>query len=278
MTRNQVPIFIISYNRLTVLERSIKSYLKFSDYPDIIIIDKGSSYPPLKEYYKDIEAKGSKIIYSDTLKTKDALSDVAQEIARYKLTHDFDYYIVTDPDICFEEAEPDILELYIDLLDQCPNVEIVGPMLKIVDIPQDYPAREWCWKRQVDFFWRKRPITTYWRNKKIHYQLAPIDTTFGVIRATTRYKRLLNGIRVYTPYEASHLDWYITNQNMTEDQYLYMKTANPDVAHWCGLWYHSSPDIKLLGRERDIFIVTKGSNGEFFIKEHKLPALATDGM
>lgn len=271
MIKKRIPIFIISYNRLTVLKRSINSYLSFVDYSDIIIVDKGSCYEPLKEYYFELAQKGTKVIYSDPLQKKDSLSNISEEVENHKKQNQFDYYIVTDPDICMEEVNLDVLDLYTFFLDIFPDIEIVGPMLRIIDIPENYPAREWCWKRHVDLFWHKIPEVLYWKNKKIHYQFAPIDTTFGVIRSTTRYKRLLNGIRIYAPYEATHLDWYITDNNMTEDQQFYMKTSNPDVAHWCGPWYRSPPQEKLLVAEREIFIVEKVSDADFMVSKHLLP-------
>lgn len=268
----KIPIFIISYNRLTVLRKSIQSYLHFANYSDLIIIDKGSFYVPLMNYYLELEKKGVKIIYSNPLKTVDSLSDISYEIEKHKKSNNFDYYVVTDPDISMQEASPDVLELYTYFLDQVPDIEIVGPMLRIIDIPDNYPAREWCWKKHAQRFWHQMPRVMNWKNKKIHYQFAPIDTTFGVVRATTPYRRLLNGIRVYAPYEALHLDWYVTNETMTEDQEFYMATSNQDVAHWCSSWYKFPPTERLISQEREIFIVEHSiSTDEFVIKKYRLP-------
>jgi len=267
----RIPLFILSYNRLTALKRSVCSYLNFVDYSDIVILDKGSCYGPLLEYYLELEQAGAKIIYSTPLEKKDSLNDIAIEVEKHQRNHDFDYYIVTDPDISMEEADSDTLELYIHFLEQFHDVEIVGPMLRIIDIPKDYPAREWCWKRHADQFWRKMPETIHWRNKKIHYQHALIDTTFGLVRSATRYKRLLNGIRVYKPYEALHLDWYVTESTMTEDQKLYMEKSNPTVAHWSGPWYTSPPKDQLVGEERDIWIVDGVPGNDPVIKKYRLP-------
>lgn len=267
----KIPLFILSYNRLTALKRSVHSYLNFVDSSDIVILDKGSCYKPLLEYYLELEQAGAKIIYSTPLERKDSLNDIAIEIEKHKHNHDFDYYIVTDPDISLEATDPDAIALYIYFLEQFPTVDIVGPMLRIIDIPKDYPAREWCWKRHADQFWRKIPETIEWKNKKIHYQYALIDTTFGLVRSTTPYKRLLNGVRVYKPYEALHLDWYLTESNLTEDQRLYMEKSNPNVAHWSGPWYASPPTDCLIGEERDIWIVDNIPGNDPAVKKYRLP-------
>lgn len=266
-----IPIFIISFNRLTVLRKSIESYVRFVDYSDLIIIDKGSFYTPLINYYLELENKGVKIIYSTPLEKVDSLSDVSYEIEKYKKERSFDYYVVTDPDISMEETNLDVLELYSYFLDQMPDIEIVGPMLRIIDIPEDYPAREWCWKKHAQRFWHQIPKVINWKNKKIYYQFSPIDTTFGMVRAVTTYRRLLNGVRVYLPYEAVHLDWYITDETMTEDQLFYLVTSNQEVAHWCGSWYKSPPSESLCDQEREIFIVEKNTQDELSVKKYKLP-------
>ena len=53
---NSIPIFIISYNRLSYVEQMI-CWLEKSGYTNIHVIDNASTYPPLLEYYKTLTYK-----------------------------------------------------------------------------------------------------------------------------------------------------------------------------------------------------------------------------
>jgi hypothetical protein len=57
---------------------------------------------------------------------------------------------------------------------------------------------------------------------------AAIDTTFALHRAGEPFRRLKASLRVYEPYEARHLDWYISDAG--EDHYA--RTSSPAIAHW----------------------------------------------
>ena len=56
--RMRIPIFVISFNRFEALRRSIESYLRFVEYEDLVIVDRGSTYRPLHEYYRVLRANG----------------------------------------------------------------------------------------------------------------------------------------------------------------------------------------------------------------------------
>ena len=40
------------------------------------------------------------------------------------------------------------------------------------------------------------------------------------------FKRLNHGIRVYAPYMAKHLDWYLDTKNLTEEEIYYKDHAS----------------------------------------------------
>lgn len=268
-------LFVISYNRLDVLVQSINSFKRFFSNKSVYLIDKGSDYPPLLNYYKQLQSEGYNIVYSTPMISgpdgPGGLNDLCMEIDKYK--DKFEYYAVTDPDISLENCEPDLLNIYSSLLDQNPKIEIVGPMLKIDDIPKDYPAREWCFTRHVDQFWSKKPEKTILNAKCVYFQNAPIDSTFGLLRASTKFQRLLNGIRVYKPYEAKHLDWYITPDSITDDQKYYMEKSNKKISHWGAGLYQKQPFHRILtSEERHIYTTATSKNNTKLIKVHLDPS------
>lgn len=152
-------LFIISYNRLEVLKESLTHFRKVFLPENIYLIDKGSDYAPLINYYSELKDLGMNVIYSDPMISgpdgPGGLNDLHIEIDKYK--DKYDYYAVTDPDISLEGCDKDILSVYSQLLDNYPEIDIVGPMLKIDDIPEEYPPREWCYRRHVDQFWSNKP-------------------------------------------------------------------------------------------------------------------------
>lgn len=232
-----VPIFIISYNRLTSLQMTIDSYKKYIRSPfELVIHDNNSSYKPLLDYLRQLETEGVTVHYSkEKVAFEKQLDMVSCTIDDWFSRHSASHYVVTDPDIALEGNCEDILELYACLLDTVKNIEVVGPMLRIDDIPDYYPLKQKVIELHTLQFWHKKPKTLLWRNKSIQYQSARVDTTFGMYRSNFKFHRLSNGYRTYAPYWARHLDWYINPNVMSEDQLYYLQHAS-GVSHWSGTW------------------------------------------
>ena len=57
--------------------------------------------------------------------------------------------------------------------------------------------------------------------------MAQIDTTFALHREGSRFRRMKNGLRVYNPFEALHLDWYPHNLESA-----YQKSSSSEISHW----------------------------------------------
>lgn len=229
------PIFVISFNRLTVLRLALTSYEQLPG-TQIIIHDTGSTYEPLLAYLSELQQSGkATICHGPPVLCGDDLNSVAATIERWFSENDADHYIVTDPDVALCDDCHDLLELYADLLRGFPTAEVVGPMLRIDDIPDHYPVKEFATQRHVEQFWHKTPLSLDWNGKVIQYQKAPIDTTFGMYRMDFKFHRLSSGLRTYAPYWARHLDWYIDPERMEPDQKFYLQTSS-DVSHWGGAY------------------------------------------
>jgi hypothetical protein len=233
----KVPIFIISCNRLCCLQAAIGSYRKCIGSPyELVIHDNNSTYRPLLDYLKRLEKEGVSVYYSTVnVSVEKQLDTVSDTIDDWFTKHSASHYVVTDPDIALEGNCEDILELYAYLLDTVKSIEVVGPMLRIDDIPDFYQLKQEVIERHTEQFWHKKPLTLQWRNKIIQYQLARVDTTFGMYRRYFKFHRLTKGYRTYAPYWARHLDWYINLNSLEEDQLYYLKNAS-GVSHWSGTW------------------------------------------
>ena len=231
-----VPIFIISFNRLEVLKKSISSYAQLGDI-DLVIHDAGSSHLPLLAYLTFLESQGVTVYRNrPAIDHGDDLNSVNETIQHWLQDHpDAEYYIVTDPDIELESGCSELLSFYQYVFSSFSDVDVVGPMLRIDDLPDFYPLKEKVIRGHTAQFWHKEPLKMSWSSKTIAYQHAPIDTSFGMYRRAQPFQRLLDGIRTYEPFWAKHLDWYIDPDNMSNDQKTYLMTAS-NVSHWGGGW------------------------------------------
>jgi glycosyltransferase involved in cell wall biosynthesis len=218
----KVVIFVVTYNRLSTLRRSLDAYSKFSTPHEIVIINNDTDDPSALEYLNSLPYKiynFPKIFNVDQLEY-----NIAAGVKKYYENNFAPYYAVSDCDICFEGVPDNTLDRYIELYHALSGRFNIGPALMIDQIPNCYPLKN---KAVIDSAFDLLP-----RNQKnwngIQYNEVQIDTTFCLFSATnTTFKRLSNTVRVNKPYAAHHLDWYIDIQNPLEDQIKYMFKKSP---------------------------------------------------
>lgn len=99
-------------------------------------------------------------------------------------------------------------------------------MLRISDIPSDYPLRTRAINRHVQQFWSRKPALVETRFGPVAVLRTEIDTTLALHRAGERFRRLKKALRVYAPYEALHLDWYANPCESVDHR--------SSVSHWGG--------------------------------------------
>ena len=210
-----IPIIIISFNQFFYLKQLV-SFLKKHDYNNIAILDNNSTYPPLLDYFNDIEKDvkihrfnknyGHRVFW----KQKTIFDKYAKG-----------YYVVTDPDIVpVNECPHNFLKHFKEILDANSEINKVGFSLKIDDIPDTNKEKETIIKWENQF----------WRNltKNKNY-VAKIDTTFALYRPKTIapiWLDFFKAIRVKYPYIAKHGGWYVDSNNLTKEQEYYVKTVN----------------------------------------------------
>lgn len=237
----KIPIFIITKNRTTCLEESIESYYRCigSDF-EIVIHDNNSTFDGMLNYLEMLENNGIKIYrnyntYTGTKKKiiDNELNSVANTIEDYLKYNNAEFYIVTDPDIALDCTNGDILEFYMHILNTT-NYNLVGPSLRIDDIPDYYPLRHRVLKHEKKF-WTLPRYNIEYNGMVYEYVRAKVDTTFAIYRSSTPFRRLTgSSIRTTFPYVAKHLDWYIDPNNMKPDQLFYMNINRNIFSHWCG--------------------------------------------
>lgn len=235
-----IPIFILTYERLTVLKKSIQSYYDCIKTPfEIVIIDFGSTYEPTLEYLRNLEHEKVKVYWKEKIFCKVAVNRPVQEaIQDYFENHSASNYVVTDPDIALDNTEGDVLEVYAYLLEKSPAIPIVGPMLRIDDIPDYFPNKQGVidWEARLNWRGLRNIHSIQYKDKIVKYiSHTRLDTTFRMNRAGTLWKRSKRAFRVLPPYGSKHLDWYLDPKNLTEDHKYYMEHAVEGISHSFGV-------------------------------------------
>jgi hypothetical protein len=230
MCRQQPPpVFILSFARGRYLQSCVTGCLQRSPGSDVIVHDFGSDDDETTDSLIDLERAGITVVRDRKIDDPDELNRIDLSVAEY-----FDSwaepgrYVVTDCDVDISVTSDDAMDVYDCLLDRFPKVGCVGPMLKISDIPPSYPLYNRVMNKQIEKFWSMSPEWTVIRGRKIAYQVSRIDTTFALHRAGSKLKRPKPGIRVYHPYEALHLDWYI----LGSEQDSYASQSSKHISHW----------------------------------------------
>lgn len=227
------PIFIITCDRLQILDKAIQSYHTIGSDIEIVIHDNGTTFPETLDYLQEIEKYGVTVYWKGKKNCASDLNDLQETINDFRKKKSFENYVVTDCDIELHNIKPDILEFYSSVLNQYKNASVVGPMLEINDIPNHYPLKHRVVRSHSQKFWDKPQFGIEYKGKKIRAINACIDTTFGMYRAGFPFARLQLGIRTLAPYSALHLDWYIDPNNVSPDQQYYAHHCSPRISTWC---------------------------------------------
>src|SRR5690606_16287382 len=140
---DNIPVYVISFNRLSVLKKTLEGLLRFVERKNIIIIDNASDYKPILDYYITLVESGITIFYNSKLKSANELNTIAPFIEKENARRKCEYYVITDPDISLELSNEDLFRVCKFFLNSMSDINIVGPMLKITDIPKTYIYREY---------------------------------------------------------------------------------------------------------------------------------------
>lgn len=215
----EVQIIILSRDRVTPLCMLIEWLLEHG-YKNLNILDNDSAYPPLLEYYEQLD--GLVTIYRTG---KNLLSKAlwcwteAWKVVKPP-------FVYTDNDVVPTEDCPDnLIEFLLDTAERYGYPNKVGMSLKIDDIPDHYSQAEKVrtWEAQN---WARK-LGTF---RDVEMYAAGVDTTFALYPRFMPFS--LSAIRVGEPYTARHMPWYMNSQNLTPEEQFYEDRA----AKGCHTW------------------------------------------
>ncbi len=201
---------------------------------EIIILDNGSTYKPLLNWYKSI---GHKVIFMDNLGHR------APWISGIISSLETDYYVVTDSDLDLSELPIDAIPYLINILDSQPELGKVGLGLDTSGISVDSPY----YHHVLNY---EKSVQD--KNTDHHGIInMPVDTTFAVYdrRVLAEYK--ICGVRTSSPYIAKHQPWYIVNPS--GDFCYYLDNAEGDSSSYRGfVKYDRSDSVRGLYKSYDL--------------------------
>lgn len=228
---HNIPVFIISYDRLSYVVQMVEALQKYG-MKNIHIIDNKSSYKPLIKWLKTCPCT---VHYMD----KNWGHEVFWRSGQFK-KYMKSVYIVTDPDIELNKnLPPDWLETMYQKLGEYRNVTKIGFELRWDDLPNTLQSKN-----------IKNTILTEYHKIRIPCEdlemyLCDIDTIFALYRPGNprpSSKKYYQGIRIVGEgrYLARHIPWYFDKKNETEEDRYYKAHANKKISNWAA--YESAKD------------------------------------
>jgi len=218
MDFKNIPIFVISHNRLGCLKEQLEAFSS-RGYKNIKIIDNLSTYQPLLDFYQQ---SGLEVLYMD----QNYGHEVFVKSGLYSKFGN-DYYAVTDCDVVPTEDCPDnFMERFYELLQKHRTafgkfIYKVGFGLKLNDLPDHFKHKSDVigWESG---FWKQVVEDNVFQ--------APIDTTFALYRPGIPMV-WAESLRTGEPYLARHTGWYLDLDNLSEDEQYYKNTLETST-HW----------------------------------------------
>jgi len=212
-----IPVYVNNFNRLTATRTTAEFFAAIPGI-EVIIVDNKSTYPPLLDWYarapyKIIRLEGNSGHHAPWFQCAVLWAHT------HKAMFGSSYYAVTDPDLEWSECPRDIIEQCLKGFERMPHAVKVGVGLRIDDVPEVNRERIHGCEQQ---YWA-RPLDS-------EFFQAPIDTTFALYRTCINHTEAMNlsapTLRMNFPYVVRHLPWYLTKDNMPEEDNYYYSQVN----------------------------------------------------
>ena len=227
-------VVINNRNRLTTTKNMVDKLLELNPDEQIIIIDNGSTYPPLLNWYKSM----SPYDYSNNVDVRFFGNEGHLALWATKLDKELgEYFVYTDSDIILPDEFPtewklimfNLIKWYSGIYDK------IALAIHIDDLPEHYR-----YKNQVI-----RNEARWWLEKKDTEMLnylykADTDTTFAMMRnfGDNCYKSL----RIARPdMMCKHHGWYLDLDNLDEEEKYYLDHLENKTTQYSK--QHKNPEL-----------------------------------
>lgn len=228
----RIPIFVLTFNRLWCTEPCFRSLQALEPAAKLIIVDHGSTYPPLLRWLVKKAKQGYRVIRKRPLQKKDDLyASIRKTVGRWMAAQRTPppLWGVTDSDVVLERPNPVALRKLVRFAQSRPKTKVFGCMLRVDDLPDHYPLkREMQTNKRWGKPWFKKPILRDGKTGIRYSTGVGFDTPLAFYpRRMVSKKRggKTVGIGLRGAFVAKHLDWYLDPHNLNEDQMNYLRTV-----------------------------------------------------
>ena len=197
----KIPVVIINRNLLTWPQKMLDKIKELDNVGNIYIVDNGSTYEPLLEWYESNPC--------DIVKVNN-IGHISPWICG--LVDSFNTpYVITDPDLDIEKIPNDTLTYLNNTLNMFSDVGKIGLSLDWELVTEDLEYYDHMRKCYYPIY-SNPPVFPNVYN-------LPIDTTFALYN---RKEYFIGGYSVSGKYKAGHLPWYFTKEEReTNEEFAY---------------------------------------------------------
>ena len=204
------PVTVVLNNRdlLTWPRAMVGAIEKFEGLADIVILDNGSTYEPLLDWYATLPHT---VVRLPNLGHTAPWSEEGRAHIKTR------FYVVSDPDLGLEDTPRDCLLHLQDCLARYQRAGKIGLALRIDDVPPE--SRYYAHVNRLE--------KSYWQMPLFEggVRPAPVDTTFALYDRKLMHRYMIGGGRTDHPYTARHLPWSVIKPD-PEFRY-YLEHADP---------------------------------------------------
>jgi hypothetical protein len=202
------PIVLTNMNRFTTTKKMVEDLFRMNGNSKISIIDNASTYPPLLEWYKEIEKDVNIIRNSNNLGPWTFFYG-----GTYSTIPD-EYYIYSDADLELNPNMPynwqEIMLEYINKYERKASLA-----LRLDDIPDDYEFKNKILNHQSVCWYESGEPDVY---------KAITDMTFTMDKKSSGHR--YESVRLAGDFACRHIPWYVDLNNIDEEEKYYLEHIN----------------------------------------------------
>lgn len=197
------PIYLTNMNRLTTTKKMVEDLFKLNGNARINIIDNASTYPPLLEWYKEVE-KDVNII-----RQENNLGCWTFFYSGHSAKCEDEYYVYSDADLELNPNMPynwqEILMDYLKRWNRKPSL-----VLRLDDVPESELKNHIKYHQSV----------CWYPTEEENVYKAVTDMTFSFDAKSAGYR--YESVRIGGDFACRHIPWYLDFDNLSEEERYYL--------------------------------------------------------
>jgi pyruvyltransferase len=202
--RRTLPILLPCHDLGEQLERIAAAYRRQSLPHELVLIDGGAAGLETQQAIEALQQDGAQVRVVDPGSPEQQAKSLRHVIQQYfKRWGEPQRYAIASGAVDFSNSSPDAFALYDELLDCFPEIEAVGPMLRIQDLPFGHPALS----GEIAEHWLQERFACETSLGPVGVVQASLSGNFALCRAGGRHRAPRSGLRVHHPFDARNLAW-----------------------------------------------------------------------